>query len=369
MKHLYRTHNPLRSMLVLALLLVAVPAFAQGDYGIGVTQQVPYVEAGAITLDGNADEGAWEDAPIIDLTQYWNSGYYDCAPNAPGGEVDISVLGRLLHSDGVLYVSIRVQDYQGFYWGPPGEPYQGEQLLVGVDLTHEGDDQVDDNYSGWPDNAPNLGPTAYKVSGAPDVGITLDWGFANISPVDSGWVAGEVFTDDASFAWGVEMAIYGDEIATGEQIGFNAGGAAADEACYDMKEDAGYAYYSWQALAAGSGGGDVMNNSASYATLDFVPTLSIEDNAQAQGFALHGSFPNPFRSATTIEYTLERAAEVEVAVYDVLGREVATLAKGAQAAGTAQVEWDAAGLPTGLYIAQFRVNGEVVGVRKMQLIR
>ena len=355
------------SLLPAALLLVfAAPAFAQ--YGIGVTQQVPYVAPDAITLDGNADEAAWSEAPILDLTQYWNSGYYDCAPNAPEGGVDIAVLGRLLHTDGALYVLIQVQDYQEFYWGPPGEPYQGEQLLVGVDLTHEGDDQVDDTYSGWPQNAPNFGPTTYKISGAPDVGITHNWGFDNIFPADSGWVAGETFVDNSSFRWGIEMAVYGDEIATGEQIGFNIGGAAATEDCYEMKEDAGYAYYSWQALANGSAGGDVMNNAASFATLNFVEGVGIEENAAAQGFALSSSFPNPFRSATTIEYTLERAAEVEVAVYDLLGRKVATLAEGAQAAGTARVTWDATGLPTGLYIGQLRVNGEVVGVQKMQLI-
>ena len=116
-------------------------------------------------------------------------------------------------------------------------------------------------------------------------------------------------------------------------------------------------------------GVDLDKNAASFATLNLLGGTSIEDNAAAQGFALRSSFPNPFRGATTVEFTLERPAEVEVAVFDVLGRKVSTLVEGTQAAGTAQVKWDAAGLPPGLYISQLRVNGEVVGVRKMQLIR
>ena len=366
-QHSYNLHQSLRLALVALLLAFATPAFAQ--YGIGVTQDVPRVDEGTITLDGNLDEAAWDDAPLIDLTQFWNSGYYDCAPNAPEGEVDIAAVGQLLYSDGVLYVSAHVFDYQELYYGPPGEPYNGEQLLVGVDLTHEGDDQVDDNYSGWPDNAPNFGPTTYKVSGAPEVGITMDWGFANIFPVDSGWVAGQVFVDQENFEWGVEMAIYGDEIAAGNQIGFNMGGAAASEECYNLKEDAGYAYYSWQALANGSAGGDVMNNSASFATLNLMGTVANEDGANASAFALRSAFPNPFRASTTLEYSLREAADVSLAVYDVLGRKVATLVDGLQPAGVERVAFDASGLPTGLYISQLRVNGEVVGTQKVQLIR
>jgi hypothetical protein len=366
-QHSYKLQQPLRLTLVVLLLALAAPAFAQ--YGIGVTQDVPRVDEGAITLDGSLDEEAWDAAPLLDLTQYWNSGYYDCAPNAPEGEVDIAAIGRVLYSDGVLYVSGQVLDYQAFYWGPPGEPYQGEQLLVGVDLTHEGDDQIDDEYGGWPENAPDLGPTTYKISGAPDVGITHNWGFDNIFPVDSGWVAGEVYIDDVEFEWGIEMAIYGDEIMAGNQIGFNMGGAAANEECYVANEDAGYAYYSWQALANGSGGGDVMNNSASFATLNLLGSTANEDDTSPNAFTLRGAFPNPFRASTTIEYALQEAAEVSLAVYDVLGRKVATVVEGLKPAGVERVSFDASGLPAGLYISQLRVNGEVVGTQKMQLIR
>lgn len=359
MKQLYCTQTPLRFALALALLLLAAPAFAQYDTGVEVN--VPFVEEGVITLDGNADEAAWEDALVVNLTANWD----------PYGipEPDVAVIGRLLFTEGALYVSVVFQDYQNFYWGE--ESWQGEQLLVGVDLPHEGGEPAE--WDGWVDNMPNLGPVAYKIA---DVGITANWG-EEPNPVAEGWVDGEVFVDDSNYRWGVEMAIYGDEITEGGQIGFNAGGATASQEWADDNDGEGtYGYFAWQVCENPTAettcqypGGNVMSDAASFATLNLGEGTSIEDNAQAQGFSLHGSFPNPFRSATTIEYTLERAAEVEVVVYDVLGREVATLAKGAQAAGTAQVEWDATGLPTGLYIAQLRVNGEVVGVRKMQLIR
>ncbi len=362
----YTLHKPLRWVLGALLFSAAAPAWAQ--YGTGAVQQVPVVAAGAITLDGVADEAAWASAPEVDLTQNWNSGFYDCAPNAPGGEVDIVALGKLLYTEGALYVYVRVQDYQAFYFGPPGKPYVGEYLLVGVDLTHAGDNQVDDSYSGWPDNAPNAGPTTYKISGAPDVGITSNWGFADIFPADSGWVAGKVFVDNEKFEWGVEMAIYGDEVKLGNQIGFNIGGAAGHEQCA-IDNDDDYAYYSWQALAPQSAGGDVMNNSASFGTLSLVQSVAAAPSVRPDGAALRSAYPNPFQDATTLAYSLVRPARVQLAVYDVLGREVATLVDGVRPAGDDRAAWRAENLPAGLYLVQLRVDGVLAGMQTLHLVR
>ena len=66
-------------------------------------------------------------------------------------------------------------------------------------------------------------------------------------------------------------------------------------------------------------------------------------------------YPNPTRGAATVVLTLEASAEVEVAVYDVLGRRVAVLAEGLLEAGAHRFAFDSAGLPAGLYLV--RVEG------------
>ena len=73
--------------------------------------------------------------------------------------------------------------------------------------------------------------------------------------------------------------------------------------------------------------------------------------------------PNPFGPATTITFTLERAARVDLAVYDVLGRRVRTLAEGERSAGTQRLRWDGAddagrAAGSGVYFIRLETRGE-----------
>lgn len=74
-------------------------------------------------------------------------------------------------------------------------------------------------------------------------------------------------------------------------------------------------------------------------------------------FALEQNYPNPFNPATTIRFDLPEAAEVQLVVYDLQGREVARLVDERREAGYHQVVWDgraATGreVPSGIYIAR-----------------
>lgn len=75
-------------------------------------------------------------------------------------------------------------------------------------------------------------------------------------------------------------------------------------------------------------------------------------------FGLEANYPNPFHSATTIRFSILGASDVALRVYDVLGREVATLLDGLQEAGTHEVQWDASALPSGTYIYRLNAGGE-----------
>jgi hypothetical protein len=85
-------------------------------------------------------------------------------------------------------------------------------------------------------------------------------------------------------------------------------------------------------------------------------------------FALLQNYPNPFNPSTEIAFVLEKAGMVSLRVYDLLGREVAVLQDGWRDAGTHQVRFNAAGLPSGMYVYQLR-TGEHNAVRRMLLMK
>jgi cytochrome c peroxidase len=72
--------------------------------------------------------------------------------------------------------------------------------------------------------------------------------------------------------------------------------------------------------------------------------------------ASSSAHPNPFNPTTTITYALPEAADVRLAIYDVLGREVRLLADGAASAGTHAALFDASGLPSGVYFYRLQVG-------------
>lgn len=85
-------------------------------------------------------------------------------------------------------------------------------------------------------------------------------------------------------------------------------------------------------------------------------------------FAVSQNFPNPFNPATTISFTMLQRASVSLRVYDLLGREVATLVDGFREAGSHTVRFDATGLPSGTYF--YRVaSGTFMSVHKMLLLK
>jgi len=68
-----------------------------------------------------------------------------------------------------------------------------------------------------------------------------------------------------------------------------------------------------------------------------------------RSFALLQNYPNPFNPATHIRYALRQRAPVSLKVYDLAGREVATLVEGTQDEGSYTVEWNARTFPSGAY--------------------
>jgi hypothetical protein len=98
----------------------------------------------------------------------------------------------------------------------------------------------------------------------------------------------------------------------------------------------------------------------------FVSTLP--ESELPQQIALHQNHPNPFNPSTTIRFDLPKMSPVHVAVFDVTGRQVAVLATGTMPAGEHQLNWDASGMASGLYIYRLEAAGRVLH-RTMTLVK
>lgn len=83
---------------------------------------------------------------------------------------------------------------------------------------------------------------------------------------------------------------------------------------------------------------------------------------------LLGNFPNPFNPTTEIRFELATSSRVTLKVYDLLGREVVTLVDGLVPAGAHTERFDAAGLPSGMYLARL-TSGEYSQTTKMILLK
>jgi hypothetical protein len=85
-------------------------------------------------------------------------------------------------------------------------------------------------------------------------------------------------------------------------------------------------------------------------------------------FALKQNYPNPFNPSTVISYQLSGLSEVKLEIFDVLGRQVATVVNARQAAGYYQASFNATSLASGIYFYRLQA-GSFVESKKMLLVK
>jgi len=112
--------------------------------------------------------------------------------------------------------------------------------------------------------------------------------------------------------------------------------------------------------------GTITVNSTSY---NSAIILSVEQiNGLPQNFNLTQNYPNPFNPSTKIEYSIPKESMVQLKVYDILGKEVATLVNEEQAAGSYRADFSGANLSSGIYIAKLQ-TGNFTKTIKMTLMK
>ena len=119
--------------------------------------------------------------------------------------------------------------------------------------------------------------------------------------------------------------------------------------------------YTWPFITAHPGDAGVIYN---------ITTVGVDDGRPEvpRGFSLGQNYPNPFNPLTVIPYELAERSDVLLAVYDMLGRQVATLVNGVQEPGPKTVAFDASSLPSGVYTYRLTAKG-FTDTRTMVVIR
>jgi hypothetical protein len=87
-----------------------------------------------------------------------------------------------------------------------------------------------------------------------------------------------------------------------------------------------------------------------------------------KSFALYQNYPNPFNPSTTISYQLPVVSHVVLKIYDILGRELATLVNERKSPGTYEVKFDGSGFASGVYFCRMAA-GSFVSTKKLMLIK
>jgi len=98
------------------------------------------------------------------------------------------------------------------------------------------------------------------------------------------------------------------------------------------------------------------------------PTAVGDFNTVISDFTLFQNYPNPFNPVTTISFSLPVAENVTIKLFDVLGSEVKTLIRERMEAGSHTIQFNAEGLPSGVYIYKMEA-GNFVTSKKLTLLK
>jgi len=101
---------------------------------------------------------------------------------------------------------------------------------------------------------------------------------------------------------------------------------------------------------------------------EILTDVSSTKNSVPVSYNLSQNYPNPFNPSTVIKYQVAKAGNVSLKIFDILGREVATLINEEKSAGNYSINFNAASFPSGVYFYQIR-SGSYIATKKMVLLK
>jgi serine protease len=133
----------------------------------------------------------------------------------------------------------------------------------------------------------------------------------------------------------------------------------------NAKQMVGFALIGGEGLANLQANADVAKNKWN----DIKMLVGVDEGKSLPAaYMLNQNYPNPFNPGTTIKFDIPKASQVSLKVYDITGREVATLVDGIRTAGSYSIPFNASGLSSGVYFYKLQA-GEYFAVRKLVVVK
>jgi hypothetical protein len=102
--------------------------------------------------------------------------------------------------------------------------------------------------------------------------------------------------------------------------------------------------------------------------LSTVTSVKDQGSLPSKTFELYNNYPNPFNPSTIIEYQTKKSGLITMKIFNALGCEVATLVNEFKHPGKYAIQWNASGMPSGIYFCQLW-TGKNEQTKKLVLIR
>lgn len=317
------------------------------------------------TIDGEM-EAAWDGLPVFSASQWvWvdsNNGDKE-APNmvSVGGMDWVNNVEefmwdwndcrgefKMMWSEDAIYLFVMV--YDDFIEIESGASYQKDGLEIYFDGDNSKNDWTFDE--AYDDNDIQLrtvfeSETFEQLAESPVAFVPTDYGYAMEAEI--------LFSE---LGWEPELGLdFGFEL----QINDNDG-----EETYlreNMMRWYSHDNNSWQDAS-------LFGNAIFGPTIDEMG-VGVEDEMPqhvVMEYNLAQNYPNPFNPSTNIEFSLPSTSNIHLTVYDMLGKQVATLVNGVKPAGTHVVTFDGADLSSGVYFYKLETDSEVF-MNKMMLVK
>ena len=221
----------------------------------------------------------------------------------------------------------------------------------------------------YEDNATDFGSDVFYCVAAVDTSdnegaVSVAAGGDTVAPAAPTNLAAAASADgDVMLSWTASTdadvtsyAVYRSDDDTCDNTDAEAGTATGNDAAAFEDDATDFGTGTYYCIAARDGAGN--ESAVTDAVQASTPVANEDGTALPAAYALSGVYPNPLRSArATVRYALPEASAVRVAVYDLLGREVAVLADEQRPAGYHDERLAAAGLARGVYLVRFEARG------------
>ncbi|MBD3166315.1 T9SS type A sorting domain-containing protein [bacterium] len=198
--------------------------------------------------------------------------------------------------------------------------------------------------------------------------------FSLLEPADGTMFATDEFP--ISFSWEESVDPDGDEVSYTLQIALSEDFSDAEdfdagtETSYEIVEDdlSELATYYWRVIATDDSEQALETYSAEEWTFTLVDALLSRESGIPTEWALQKVYPNPFNPTVNVVVAVPEPGEVRVAIYNVLGREVAVLTDRLQQPGYHYLSWHANG-PSGMYFVRMTTKKGFVATQKLMFVK